>query len=158
MPRSAVRVYADTSVYGGVFDDEFRRGSIAFLEQVGEGRFELVISQLCRDEIDGAPARVRQLFTAAANLAEVVETTDPAVRLRDAYLAAGIVSAQYDTDALHVALATVSGCSIIVSWNFKHIVNVQKTPLYNAVNALHGYDAIRICSPPEVIEYAEEAL
>jgi len=158
MATRPVRVYADTSVYGGAFDDEFRKGSVAFLEQVGEGRFELVISGLCRDEIEGAPARVRRLFAAVENLAELVETTEPAARLRDAYLAAGIVSAAYDTDALHVALATVSGCSIIVSWNFKHIVHVQKTPLYNAVNALHGYDAIRICSPPEVIEYGEEGI
>jgi len=156
MVERPIRVYADTSVFGGVFDEEFRKASVAFLEQVGEGRFELVISALCRDEIEGAPADVRRLFAAVEDVAELVETTDSAARLRDAYLAAGIVSAQYDTDALHVAIATVAGCAVIVSWNFKHIVHVQKAPLYNAVNALHGCDAIRICSPPEVIEYGEE--
>ncbi|MHC4542617.1 MAG: type II toxin-antitoxin system VapC family toxin, partial [Planctomycetota bacterium] len=60
------------------------------------------------------------------------------------------------TDALHVALATVSQSSLIVSWNFKHIVNFQKIPRYNAVNTLHGQNEIAIYSPLEVIEYEDE--
>ncbi|MDJ0509521.1 MAG: hypothetical protein QNJ64_09750 [Crocosphaera sp.] len=56
-------------------------------------------------------------------------------------------------DALHVALASVSGCSMIVSWNFKHIVHFQKIPLYRAINAVKGYAQIDIYSPLEVINY-----
>ncbi len=50
-------------------------------------------------------------------------------------------------------LATVAGCRLIISWNFKHIVHFQKIPLYRAVNALKGYAEINIYSPPEVINY-----
>ena len=75
--------------------------------------------------------------------------------LRDAYLAAKIVGRRWSTDALHVALATVSGCRVIVSWNFNHIVHFQKIPLYNAVSAVHGYGPIAIHTPQEVTDYEE---
>jgi hypothetical protein len=56
-------------------------------------------------------------------------------------------------DALHVAISTISGCDLIVSWNFKHIVHFDKIPKYNAVNVLNGYGRIGIYSPLEVIKY-----
>lgn len=59
-------------------------------------------------------------------------------------------------DALHVTLATVSGCELIVSWNFRHIVNYQRIPMYNAVNTLHGYPHLAIHSPAEVTSDEEE--
>jgi hypothetical protein len=84
-----------------------------------------------------------------------VAVTAEAVALRQAYLDAGIVTLKAVDDALHVALATVARCGVIVSWNFRHIVNYQKVPLYNAVNALHRYAALDIRSPLEVIEGEE---
>jgi len=48
--------------------------------------------------------------------------------------------------------------SLIVSWNFKHIVHYEKIRLYNAVNALHGYASVEIRSPREVIDYEEEEI
>ncbi|PZN68710.1 MAG: hypothetical protein DM484_31065 [Candidatus Methylumidiphilus alinenensis] len=91
-------------------------------------------------------------FVSTSELAEI----SPAVLdLRDAYLSAGIVTPKSTDDATHVALATISQCEIIVSWNFKHIVHFQKIPKYNAVNALHGYRSINIYSPSEVISYEE---
>jgi hypothetical protein len=76
--------------------------------------------------------------------------------LRDAYLRAKIISAKYSDDVLHVALAMVSECSLIVSWNFRHIVHFEKVPMYNAVSTLHGYKEIDIFSPLEVIYYEED--
>ena len=84
------------------------------------------------------------------------EVTAEALKLQEAFTDAGILSEKHSTDALHVVLATVSRVSLIVSWNFKHIVNFQKIPMYNAVNTLHGYREIAIYSPPvEVIEYED---
>jgi hypothetical protein len=85
--------------------------------------------------------------------AEIIEVTNEALDLRDAYIKENIVSSKYLDDALHVALATVSGCQIILSWNFKHIVHYHKIPLYNAVNTLKEYNHIKIFSPLEVIKY-----
>ena len=81
---------------------------------------------------------------------------DEAIRIARAYVKAGIVTPNSRSDAIHVAMATVSNCAAIVSWNFRHIVHFQKIPLYNAVNALHGYPDIVICSPQEVIDYEDE--
>jgi predicted nucleic acid-binding protein len=151
-----LRVYADTSVFGGALDDEFAEASVTFLDQVREGRFALVTSTLVAREVVDAPEEVRRLFADLTRLAEFVEESPAALRLQAAYVAANVVAPQWAADALHVAIATVSGCAAVVSWNHRHIVHVQKAPRYNAVNALHGHPAIAICTPAEVIEYEEE--
>ncbi len=153
--RKQIRIYADTSVFGGVFDEEFQEPSKAFFDAIREERFILVTSELVRQEIEAGPQSVRQLFSEILPIVEIAEITPDALKLQDAYMGAGILSEKYSTDALHVALATVSHASLIVSWNFKHIVNFQKIPLYSAVNTLHGYSEIAIYSPLEVIEYED---
>ncbi len=149
-------VYADTSVFGGVFDDEFKEASKAFIDAIRAGRFTLVTSELVRREIAVAPQAVRQLFDDILPIADIAAVTAEAVQLQQAYLNVGIVSERFATDALHVALATVFGASMIVSWNFRHIVNFQKIPKYNAMNKLHGYGDIAIYSPLEVIQHEDE--
>lgn len=153
---AVIRVYADTSVFGGVFDEEFEAPSRAFFEQVKNRRFDLVTSALVQEEIRPAPVEVQEFFDRIIPMVDVVEVFEDALKLRDAYLEAGIVSRQWSEDALHVALATVAGCLLIVSWNFKHIVHFEKIPLYNAVNVLKGYSNIGIFSPLEVIQYEGE--
>ncbi len=154
--KQPIRVYADTSVYGGVFDDEFERPSRAFFDHVREGRFRLIVSPLVEDELTKAPLEVRDWFTQFRSGADTVAVTADAITLRQAYLDASIVTAKSIGDALHVALATTSQCSLIVSWNFRHIVHYQKVPLYNAVNALHRHGVLDIRSPLEVIEDEDE--
>ncbi len=151
-----IRVYADTSVYGGVFDDEFAKSSRAFFNRVRERRFQLVVSVLVEDELAQAPFEVREWFTQFRADAIVVPVTAEALALRQAYLDAGIVTPRFTDDALHVALATVAGCGLIVSWNFRHIVHYAKVPLYNAVNILQRHAALDIRSPLEVTEDEEE--
>jgi len=109
-----------------------------------------------RDEVAGAPEHVRELFREMLAFAELVEPSEAALALRDAYLHAGVVTQKWAADALHVAIATTEGCAVLASWNFRHIVHFQKTPLYNAVNALNGYPSIAICAPAEVLDYGEE--
>lgn len=153
-----LRVYADTSVFGGAFDEGFREPTRAFLEQVRSARFVLVTSVVVEDEIEDAPSEVRRLFDATLTTAEVTFITEAVLRLQEVYLKAGIVPARCADDALHVALATVAGCSAIVSWNFRHIVHFQKIALYNAVNEANGFRAIAIHSPSEVIAYEDQDL
>ncbi|MBN2182338.1 MAG: type II toxin-antitoxin system VapC family toxin [Sedimentisphaerales bacterium] len=153
--KKSIKLYADTSVFGGVFDKEFETPSKKFFEAVRKSKFSLVTSDLVRQEIQAAPVKVRNLFFEILTISEVTEVTNKALKLQQAYLNAEILSDKYSTDALHVALATVSRVSFIVSWNFKHIVNFQKIPMYNAVNKLSGYNEIAIYSPLEVIEYED---
>ena len=151
-----IRVYADTSIIGGVFDEEFKVPTRKFFDQVKSGQFALVTSAIVQDEIALAPTEVRNFFDEVLRFSGVVEVSEHALQLRDAYVHSRVVSVKYSDDALHVAVATVSGCSLIVSWNFKHIVHFQKIPLYNAINAIQGYPQIAILSPLEVIRYEDE--
>lgn len=150
--QSQIRVYADTSVFGGVFDEEFDRGSKAFFKEVQEKKFILITSDLVREEISAAPQKVRMYFEKMLSYCEIAEIQAETLVLQAAYLREDILSHKYAADALHVALATVSNAKMIISWNFKHIVNYQKIPLYNAVNKLKGYNSIDIYSPLEVID------
>ncbi len=159
MTRTAtqpIRVYADTSVCGGVFDDEFARPTRAFFEQINAGRYRLVSSPLLREELGDAPVQVRQWFERFAVSSEQVEVSAAAVLLQQAYLSVGIVGRKWEADALHGAIATVGACRLIVSWNFKHIVDFQKIPLYNGVNLTRGFGPIAIHSPQEVIENEDQ--
>lgn len=158
MGRITLRVYADTSVFGGVLDEEFGKASRAFLEQVREGRFELVVSALVEEEIAEAPEQVRAIFYELVRREDVLPVTAEALELREAYLSAGIVGPGRRTDALHVAMASVSECVLIASWNFRHIVHYDKIPQYNAVNIVRGHRSLGIFSPPEVIGYEEKDL
>jgi hypothetical protein len=151
-----IRVYADTSVYGGVFDEAFVNPSQEFFAQVDSGRYGLIVSPLLHEELLDAPEQVRQWYERFAAISERVEVTEPAVLLQQAYLGAGIVARKWEADALHVALATVGECRLIVGWNFKHIVSFQKIPLYNGVNMARGFGAVAIHSPQEVVEHEEQ--
>jgi len=151
-------VYTDTSVFGGVFDEEFEDPSKAFFGLVRSGRFSLLISDVTRQEIAGAPAAVQAHFEQMLAFVRLVPIDERVLILRDAYVNAGILTAQWVDDAAHVAAATVAEADLIVSWNFRHIVHFDKIRLYNAVNAMEGYRPLDIRSPMEVIEYEDEDL
>jgi len=122
-----------------------------FFASVEQGRFKLVISAVTAEELLGAPRHVRALLDAVpAGRLEYHEITPAMQELRDAYLQAGILSSGSEGDALHVAAATVLDTDMIVSWNFKHIVNYERIRGFNAVNRLNGYRTIEIYSPLEV--------
>lgn len=154
-PISPIRVYADTSVYGGVFDEEFAEHSQQFFDEVRDGRFRLVTSPSVMLELQGAPLQVRTFFQTIASDAETVVPDQATDHLQSKFLDSAIVGPKSSEDARHVALAIVNACSVLVSWNFKHIVHRVKALSFNAVSALHGYPPIDIRSPREVIHYAD---
>ncbi len=106
--------------------------------------------------MEEAPDSVRGLFEELRRLGETVDVTEEAVRLQQAYLDANIVGSTWEADAVHVAIATIWHRRLIVSWNFKHIVNFQKIPLYTGVNLASGYGVIGIHTPQEVIAHEDE--
>ena len=128
----------------------------AFFSEVRQGRFNLILSPLVADELEDAPAGVRELFDEMRQLGKTVDVTEEAIRLQQAYLDANVVGPKWEADALHVAIAAVRQCRLIVSWNFRHIVNFQKIPLYNGVNLASGYGVVGIHTPQEVTAYEEE--
>jgi len=117
-----------------------------------------VTAALVQEEIGPAPPDVQRLFADMLRFMEVAEINQSALDLRAAYVEAGIVAPKWAEDALHVAIATAASCTMIVSWNFKHIVHYEKIPLYNAINILKGRAPISIFSPREVIVYEDQDL
>ena len=154
-PRAAgrpLRVYVDTSVFGGVHDQEFRAPSERFFAAVRGGAFTVLVSEALVVEISSAPAVVQATFEAHRAQMEALETTAEAAALAEAYLAAGVVPAASRVDALHVALASAAHADALVSWNFKHLVQLSRIRGFHAVNVLHGYPLVEIRSPLEVTD------
>lgn len=146
-----LRVYVDTSVIGGCFDAEFAAESARFFDHVRAGRVIVLVSAVVVDEIGQAPEEIRRFFHSLPfDAVASVELTKDIIELRNAYLAAGIVSPRFVDDATHVAAATVARADAIVSWNFKYIVRVDKMRAYNQVNLQAGFGLLSIVSPREV--------
>ncbi len=117
----------------------------------------LVISDLTIQEMAAAPPSVRHHLQDIPTAHQVqVRLTQEARDLADAYLAHGVVGPGSLADALHVALATVNAVDVLVSWNFKHIVNFGRIRLFNAVNLEQGYGLIEIRTPREVLHEGQE--
>ncbi len=152
-----LHIYVDTSVIGGCEDDEFSDVSLSLWSRFKSGAFTLVISNLTIQELAGAPASVRRRLEEIPEAHQIqVCLTEEVKNLADAYLADGVVGPGSLADALHVALATVAGVDVLVSWNFKHIVNFGRIRLFNAVNLEQGYGLIEIRTPREVLHEGQE--
>ena len=148
-------LYLDTSVIGGYHDAEWMAETRVLWEQARAGQWRLVTSIVAEREVQKAPENVRAIFASTFDATNILDTSTEIEELATAYLAAAVVPPKYADDALHLAMATVHGIRLVVSWNFKHLVNVRREDGFNAVNVLHGWSLVRIVSPKEII-YAEQ--
>ena len=147
-----IRIYVDTSVFGGCLDEEFREDSVALLEMARRGDAVLLVSSHLAHELVDAPEEVKAIFAALPEeCLERVSVTEEALQLQEAYIRAGILKPTSADDALHVAIATVARADLIVSWNFRHIVHFDRIRRFNAINLFHGYPAVDIRSAKEVV-------
>jgi hypothetical protein len=148
-----LRVYIDTSVFGGCFDDEFAHESKILFEEIKNGKFKLIISPVILREIEKAPKEVQEILAELPDTSiEMISFSDEAILLRDAYLEAGILGIESKFDAEHIAYASIADVDMVISWNFKHIVHFEKIKRYQAINLLNGYKPIEIYNPREVID------
>lgn len=151
--KKPLRVYADTSVFGGCFDKEFDAASLRFFEQVRDGSFTVVVSDVTLVELNRAPEPVRRILAELAqSRVEQVASTPESDALALQYLDAKVVGPACADDARHIAVATIVGVDIIVSWNFKHIVHYEKILGYEGINMTMGYQSPRIHSPMELVD------
>ena len=151
------RIYIDTSVFGGYFDEEFTEHTIPLFERLKSGEFILLFSTVTQDELENAPEKVKQLVKSLkAESTEFLDTTDEAVDLATEYITERVVGQTSYADCLHIALATINRADFLVSWNFKHIVNVQRIRGYNSINIKNGYRQIEIRSPREFEKYEDD--
>jgi len=150
------RIYLDTSVFGGYFDPEFELWTKILFDKVRKGEYRIIYSRLTDIELEPAPEKIRNL---AQNLPkeclEFVDISDSTTILAEEYLNQNVVGKTSRADCLHIAIATVCNADILVSWNFKHIVNVNRIRGYNAVNYKLGYKILEIRTPREILEYED---
>ena len=151
------RLYFDTSVFGGIYDDEFNEATNILFEDVKLGRIICVYSDLSITELKNAPEKVRLFFqNLPKEHTEFVEVSAEAFELAQKYLDDNVVGKTSADDCRHIATATLNKVDYLVSWNFKHIVNVFRIKGYNSVNLKNGYIQIEIRSPKDIVYGSDE--
>jgi hypothetical protein len=147
-----LRIYTDTSVIGGCLDPEFEAPSSRLMEKFKRGDAVIVLSELTHLELAAAPAKVRKVLEQIpAEHREHLDLTTEAMELAELYVKEGVIGPGKRIDAQHIAIAAVNRFDVLVSWNFRHIVNLARIRSYNSVNLRKGYPVLEIRSPLEVL-------
>ena len=150
------KLYFDTSVFGGHFDDEFSEHTIPLFERLRTNEFILLFSTVTQDELENAPEKVKNLVKGIKEEhTEFLEATEEAVELATAYIDEKVVGQTSFDDCQHIAIATINKADYLISWNFKHIVNVERIEGYNSINLKKGYKQLEIRSPREFEKYED---
>jgi len=146
------RIYTDTSVIGGCLDIEFEKYSLKLLDEFKTGSKIMTLSDLTLKEIEDAPSEIKEILDSISEInIEYVELDDEARFLANKYVEEKAIGEKFLVDSQHIAIATINRNDVLVSWNFKHIVNLRSIRLYNSTNLKYGYPTIEIRSPREVI-------
>ena len=148
------RIYIDTSVVGGIYDSEFDSFTKIFFDRALNREVTLIISDLLEEELINAPTDVKIFFkTLPSEQLEYVKLTKDSIELAELYIAEKVVGETSRADCRHIALATINKADVLVSWNFKHIVNLKRIRGYNSINLREGLQTLEIRSPKELMEY-----
>lgn len=152
-----VNVYTDTSVIGGCFDSEFKEWSLALFEEFKAGTKQIILSDLVLLELNMAREEIHSKLNEVPLQHRIdLETTDEAIQLAETYILEGALTNKSYNDALHIALATINNAEVLASWNFKHIVNLDRIRLYNSINLRLGYRLIEIRTPREILKAGDD--
>ena len=149
-------LYLDTSVIGGYYDNEFLTDTQRLFQAVKNNEYGVVISDLTLKELVKAPRNVQTLLQDLSIDFKEVLASPECVTLANEYLKEKVVGQTSLEDCIHIATATVHKIDILVSWNFKHIVNIQRIRGYNAINIKNGYAVLEIRSPKDLIGYEND--
>jgi len=150
------RIYIDTSVIGGYFDDEFDKLTKQFFERIFAKEFYVYFSEINETELILAPDNIKDLKNRIPeDCYRYIELDEESKFLADTYIKEKILSLASYNDAYHIAIASVHRLDVLVSWNFKHIVNYDKIKLFNSINLKLGYPLIDIRTPAELINYGD---
>ena len=151
------RIYIDTSVVGGYFDEEFKEATVKLFERLDSDEIIFVVSDLLDLELLNAPPPVKgHLLKYSADKFERVELTQDAILLADNYISEKVIGKTSLQDCRHIALATINKVDVLASWNFKYIVNLDRIKGYNSVNLRLGYSLIEIRSPKDLVKYGDD--
>ncbi len=151
------RIYIDTSVFGGYFDPEFSEYTKPLINRIISGELLLLFSATTEEELINAPMDVKDLVRSIkVKNTEFIELNFDIIQLANEYIKNNVVGKTSFADCLHIATASYYHADYLVSWNFKHIVNVSRIIGYNSINIRNGYKPLEIRSPREFIIYGNE--
>ncbi len=150
------RYYIDTSVFGGYFDEEFADTTKELFSEIQKKDTIILYSEMTENELSEAPESVKNFVKGlpSKNI-EFLEINPETIDLADKYIEENVVGKTSREDCIHIALATIFRADVLISWNFKHIVNLRRIQGYNSVNLRYGYPTIEIRSPKEMIDYED---
>lgn len=145
------------SVFGAIFDTEFEKETTLLFEKIALRQIRCVYSSLTESELTNAPERVRNFFQNLPDeFKEKVLVTPSALKLAQTYVDEKVVGETSLDDCIHIATATLNKVDMLVSWNFKHIVNIYRIRGYNSINLRLGYGTLEIHSPKEIVNNENE--
>jgi len=151
------KVYIVTSVVGGYFDKEFEKDTIPFFDSIRKGEIIIIVSDLLEAELLGAPRFINELLRSMpSEFVEKTKLSSEATILAEKNIESKVVGKTSKADCQHIAMATICRVDILVSWNFKHIVNLDRIRGYNGINFQNGYPMIEIRTPKEILSYGNE--
>ena len=81
----------------------------------------------------------------------VLKKDEEAENLAQQIIDLGILTEKSHDDCLHIAIAVLEACNYIISWNFKHLVNVKTINGVRAITNLKGFSQIDIITPEMLI-------
>jgi hypothetical protein len=151
------RIYIDTSVVGGYFDEEFKEATRSLFHRLEKDEITFIISDLLELELMQAPLNVRNLLGKyVQDKFEFISITEEVIQLSNKYISEKVVGKTSIEDCRHIAMATICRADVLASWNFKHIVNLERIKGYNSVNLRLGYPLLEIRSPKDLINYENQ--
>ncbi|MCL2356236.1 MAG: type II toxin-antitoxin system VapC family toxin [Defluviitaleaceae bacterium] len=156
-----LKIYLDTSIISYLFADdtlEKMNDTLLLWKDLSSGKHDIFVSPIVINEIRKcAEPKQSMMFEKLKQINfRILKETDEIFALADEYIKGGVLSAKSRDDCMHIAYAVVYNCDVIVSWNFKHLVNFKTINKVKVVNAIHLYKEISIISPTMLIEEADE--
>ena len=152
-----LKLYLDTSVISYLDQSdapERMKETRLFWERVKAGKYDVVISDIVTKEIENCEEKKKTvLISYLAEITYEFFTQDErSIKIADQFVDLHILKEKCIDDCRHIAGAIVSGCDIIVSWNFKHIVNHKTQMGVKAITALEGYKELFVYTPTVLSE------
>ena len=140
--------------FGGYFDVEFADTTKELFKEIIDEHIIILYSEMTESELVNAPAKIKNFVkNLSSDFIEYIEISEESIILADKYISENIVGKTSRDDCIHIALATINRADVLISWNFKHIVNFKRIHGYNSVNLKYGYPTIEIRSPKEMVNY-----
>lgn len=120
-------------------------------------QFELFASSVVVDEVSKGESALASQRLEYLRGVELLEVIPEARRLASRLVRESGIPTSAETDAVHIAVAAVSGMTYLASWNCTHIVNAITLPRVYEICRISGYEPPFVCTPQELMGDSADA-